>query len=46
VLRRIFRSRKEEVVRGWRRPHNEELHNLYASPHTITVINSRRIIFV
>jgi hypothetical protein len=27
VLRRIFGSKKEEVAGGWRRLHNEELHN-------------------
>jgi hypothetical protein len=29
LLRRIFGSKREEVVGGWRRLHNEELHNLY-----------------
>jgi hypothetical protein len=38
VLRRIFGSKREEVAGGWRRLHNEELHNLYAPPHTIKVI--------
>jgi hypothetical protein len=39
VLRwRIFGSRREEVAGGWRRLHNEELHNLYASPNIIRVI--------
>jgi len=28
-------------VGGWRRLHNEELHNLYASPNVIRVIKSR-----
>jgi len=28
---------------GWRRLHNEELHNLYASPNIIRVILSRRM---
>jgi hypothetical protein len=28
---------------GWRRLHNEELHNLYASPKIIRVIKSRRM---
>jgi hypothetical protein len=31
VLRRIFGSKREEVAGGWRRLHNVELHNLYAS---------------
>jgi hypothetical protein len=25
VLRRVFGTKKEEIRRGWRRPHNEEL---------------------
>jgi hypothetical protein len=28
VMRRIFRPKREEVAVGWRRLHNEELHNL------------------
>jgi hypothetical protein len=43
VLRRIFWPNKEEVAGGWRRLHNEELHNLYTSPNIIRVIKSRRI---
>jgi hypothetical protein len=35
VLRRIFGPRREEAAGGWRRLHNEELHNLYASPNVI-----------
>jgi hypothetical protein len=31
VLRRIFGPKKEEVVGGCRRLHNEQLHKLYAS---------------
>jgi hypothetical protein len=38
VLRRIFRPKREEVERRWRRLHNEELHNLYGSPNIIRVI--------
>jgi hypothetical protein len=34
VLRRIFGPKREEVMGGWRRLHNEELHNLYASQNT------------
>jgi hypothetical protein len=43
VLRRIFGPKREEMAGGWRRLHNEELHNLYASPRTIRVIKSRRM---
>jgi hypothetical protein len=37
VLRRIFGPKREEVEGGWRRLHNEELHNLYASSNVIRV---------
>jgi hypothetical protein len=43
VLRRICQSKREEVVGGWRRLHNEDLHNLYASPSIILVIKSTRM---
>jgi hypothetical protein len=33
----------EEVEGGWIRSHNEELHNLCASPNIIRVIKSRRV---
>jgi hypothetical protein len=28
VLRRIFWLKRDEMVEGWRKLHNEELHNL------------------
>jgi hypothetical protein len=31
------------VTGGWRKRHNEELHNLYSSPSIIRVIKSRRM---
>jgi hypothetical protein len=43
VLRRIFGPRREIVSGGWRRLHNEELLNLYASPNIIRAIKSGRI---
>jgi hypothetical protein len=43
VLRRIFGLKKNEVIRGWRKLHNEELHNLYCSPSKIRIIKSRRM---
>jgi hypothetical protein len=42
-LKRIFGPKKEEVTGGWRRLHNEDLHNLYASPNVIRVIKLRRM---
>jgi hypothetical protein len=35
--------KRQEVAGGWRRLHNEELHNLYTSPDVIRVIKSRRM---
>jgi hypothetical protein len=43
VLRIILGLKRDEVVGGWRRLHNEELHNLYISPSIIRIIKSRRI---
>jgi hypothetical protein len=31
------------VTGEWRKPHNEELHNLYSSPSIIRIIKSRRM---
>jgi hypothetical protein len=41
VLRRIFGSKRDRVTEGWRKLHNEELHNLYSSPSIIRIIKSR-----
>jgi hypothetical protein len=43
VLRRIFGPNRDEVTGGWRKLHNEELHNLYSSPSIIRMIKSRRM---
>jgi hypothetical protein len=43
VLRRIFGPKKDEVIGGWGKLHNEELHNLYGSPSIIRMIKSRRM---
>jgi hypothetical protein len=43
VLRRIILLRRDEVIRGWRKLHDEELHNLYFSPKIIRMIKSRRM---
>jgi hypothetical protein len=41
VVRRIFGHKREEAVGKWRRLHNEELCNLYASPNIIKIIKLR-----
>jgi hypothetical protein len=43
MLRRIFGPKTDEETGGWRKLHNEELHNLYFSPSIIRVIKSRRM---
>jgi hypothetical protein len=42
MLRRMFGPKREKMSEGWRRLHNEELHNLYASSN-FGVIKSRRV---
>ena len=46
VLRRIFGPKRDEVTGEWRKLHNEELNDLYSSPDTVRVINSRRMRWV
>jgi hypothetical protein len=43
VLRGIFGLKRDEVMGGWRKLHNEELNNLYFSPCIIRIIKSRRM---
>jgi hypothetical protein len=43
VLRRTIGPKGGEVAGGWRRLHNEELHNLYASQNIVMVIESKRM---
>jgi hypothetical protein len=46
VLRRIFGPKRDEVIGGWRKLHNEDLHGLYSSPSIIRVIKAKRIRWV
>jgi hypothetical protein len=43
VLRKIFGPKRDGVMVGWRKLHNEELHDLYPSPSVIRIIKSRRM---
>jgi hypothetical protein len=38
VLRIIFGPRRDEVTGGWRKLHNEELRDFYASPSLIRMV--------
>jgi hypothetical protein len=40
---RIFGPKRDEVTGGWRKLHNEKLHNLDSSPSIIRMIKSRRM---
>jgi hypothetical protein len=41
VLKRILLPNRDELTGGWRKLHNEELHNSYSSPSVIRIIKSR-----
>jgi hypothetical protein len=43
VLRRILGPKRDEVTEGWRKLHNEELHDFYSSPSIIRIIKLRRM---
>jgi hypothetical protein len=43
MLRRLFRPKRDEVIGGWRKLHNEELHGLYSPPSIVRVIKARRM---
>jgi hypothetical protein len=42
VLRRIFGPKRDEVTGGWRKLHNEEIHNC-TPPNIIKLLMSRRM---
>ena len=43
MLRRIFWPKRDEVTGEWRKPHSEELNDVYCSPNIVWVIKSRRV---
>ena len=43
VLRRIFGPKRDEVIREWRKLHNEEFIFLHSSPNIVLVIKSKRM---
>jgi hypothetical protein len=42
-LRRIFGPKRDEVAGGWRKLHDQELHDLYSSPNIIRIKKSRKM---
>jgi hypothetical protein len=42
-LKRISEPKRDKILRGWRKLHNEELHNLYSLPNIVRIIKSRRM---
>jgi hypothetical protein len=42
-LKRIFGPKRDEVTGEYRKLHNEEFHNLHATPHLIRQVKSRRM---
>jgi hypothetical protein len=43
MLRKIFGTKRGEIIGGWRKLHNEELHNLCSSANIIRMIKSSRM---
>jgi hypothetical protein len=43
VLKIIFAPKRDEGTGGWRKLHNEELHNLYSSSNIIRMMKSKRM---
>jgi hypothetical protein len=42
ALARVFGRKRDNMTGGWRKLHNEGLHDLYSSPSIIRIIKSRR----
>jgi hypothetical protein len=45
LLRRTFGPKRDEIIGGWRKSHNVEIHNLYSSLK-IRMIKTRRMKWV
>jgi hypothetical protein len=43
VLRRILGLKRDEMLGGWRKLHNDELYDLYSSANIIRMIRSKRM---
>jgi hypothetical protein len=45
VLKSLFGPKRDEVIGGWRKLYNEELHNLHSFPSTIAMNKFRKVIW-
>ena len=43
MLWHLFGPKRDEIARGWRKLHIEELNDLFSSPNIVRVIKSRRM---
>jgi hypothetical protein len=43
MLRRIFVLKRDEIIEGWRKFHNEELQNFYSLSDIIKMLKSRKM---
>jgi hypothetical protein len=43
MLRRIFGPKRDDVIREWRKLHDEELNDMYSLNNIVRVIKWRRI---
>jgi hypothetical protein len=43
TLRRIFGPKRDDVIRDWRKLHNERLNDMYSTPNIFREIKSRRM---
>jgi len=46
VMRRVFGSKRDDVIEEWRKLQNEELSDLYSLPNIVRVVKSRRMRWV
>jgi hypothetical protein len=38
ALRKIYGLKRDEIIRGWKKVHSEDLHNLHSPPNTVRKI--------
>jgi hypothetical protein len=46
MVRKIFGSKKNEVMGAWKKLHNEELYDLCSLPNVIRIIKLRKVRWV